>query len=85
MEQEYLADMHSECDWLIKNFELRKEARAGEDTSDKPSVVGDSMATAPAEPMTVGGGVEMLRWAAWKNSFVGMGALRVGRGFLRNM
>mmetsp|Transcript_58314 Transcript_58314/g.136343 ORF Transcript_58314/g.136343 Transcript_58314/m.136343 type:complete len:514 (+) Transcript_58314:2-1543(+) len=28
--EEYLADMHSECDWLIKNFELRKEARAGE-------------------------------------------------------
>jgi len=28
--EEYLADMHSECDWLIKNYDLRKEARAGE-------------------------------------------------------
>jgi len=28
--EEYLSDMHSECDWLIKNFDLRKEARAGE-------------------------------------------------------
>merc|ERR1719482_1744337 len=26
----YLESLHAECDWLIKNFELRKEARAGE-------------------------------------------------------
>jgi len=26
----YIEDLHLECDWLIKNFELRKEARAGE-------------------------------------------------------
>merc|ERR1719454_2306860 len=26
----YLESLHLECDWLIKNFELRKEARAGE-------------------------------------------------------
>merc|ERR1719327_1533992 len=25
-----LKDLHLECDWLMKNFELRKEARAGE-------------------------------------------------------
>mmetsp|Transcript_27888 Transcript_27888/g.48537 ORF Transcript_27888/g.48537 Transcript_27888/m.48537 type:complete len:710 (+) Transcript_27888:42-2171(+) len=25
-----LADMHSECDWLLQNFAMRKEARAGE-------------------------------------------------------
>mmetsp|Transcript_37983 Transcript_37983/g.85537 ORF Transcript_37983/g.85537 Transcript_37983/m.85537 type:complete len:748 (-) Transcript_37983:78-2321(-) len=28
--EEYMAGLHSECDWLLKNFELRKEARAGE-------------------------------------------------------
>mmetsp|Transcript_5099 Transcript_5099/g.11285 ORF Transcript_5099/g.11285 Transcript_5099/m.11285 type:complete len:715 (+) Transcript_5099:74-2218(+) len=28
--EEYLASMHSECDWLLKNFDVRKEARAGE-------------------------------------------------------
>merc|ERR1719439_427452 len=26
----YIEDLHLECDWLVKNFELRKEARAGE-------------------------------------------------------
>merc|ERR1719161_2872205 len=26
-----LKDLHLECDWLMKNFQLRKEARAGED------------------------------------------------------
>jgi septal ring factor EnvC (AmiA/AmiB activator) len=26
----YIADLHQECDWLISNFETRKEARAGE-------------------------------------------------------
>merc|ERR1719198_250435 len=26
----YIEDLHLECDWLIKNFDLRKEARAGE-------------------------------------------------------
>merc|ERR1719409_240811 len=26
----YLESLHAECDWLIKNFDLRKEARAGE-------------------------------------------------------
>jgi len=26
----YLSSLHLECDWLIKNFDLRKEARAGE-------------------------------------------------------
>jgi len=25
-----LADMHGECDWLLQNFEVRKEARLGE-------------------------------------------------------
>jgi len=29
-EEEYLSNMHSDCDWLIKNFELRKSARADE-------------------------------------------------------
>jgi len=28
--EEYMASLHSECDWLLKNFELRKSARAGE-------------------------------------------------------
>merc|ERR1719161_1601169 len=27
---EKISNLHLECDWLIKNFELRKEARAGE-------------------------------------------------------
>merc|ERR1719450_211937 len=26
----YIENLHLECDWLIKNFDLRKEARAGE-------------------------------------------------------
>ncbi|CAK0815471.1 unnamed protein product, partial [Prorocentrum cordatum] len=25
-----IKDLHTECDWLISNFEVRKEARAGE-------------------------------------------------------
>jgi len=28
--EKYIASLHLECDWLIKNFDLRKEARAGE-------------------------------------------------------
>merc|ERR1719482_2077830 len=28
--EEYLHNLHLDCDWLLKNFELRKEARAGE-------------------------------------------------------
>jgi len=27
---ETLRDLHIECDWLIANYEMRKEARAGE-------------------------------------------------------
>merc|ERR1719379_689430 len=27
---EYIADLHAECDWLVQNYEVRKEARAGE-------------------------------------------------------
>merc|ERR1719198_1776705 len=26
----YISDLHGECDWLISNFDTRKEARAGE-------------------------------------------------------
>merc|ERR1719476_1151088 len=26
----YIASLHSECDWLLKYFDVRKEARAGE-------------------------------------------------------
>merc|ERR1719371_127178 len=26
----YIAGLHEECDWLLKNFEVRKAARAGE-------------------------------------------------------
>merc|ERR1740121_709814 len=26
----YIMDLHKECDWLISNFETRKEARSGE-------------------------------------------------------
>merc|ERR1712066_931526 len=26
----YLSEVHSDCDWLLTNFEMRKEARAGE-------------------------------------------------------
>merc|ERR1719198_1109497 len=26
----YLAEVHADCDWLLSNFETRKEARAGE-------------------------------------------------------
>merc|ERR1719171_1760313 len=28
--EKYLGNLHLECDWLLKNFDLRKEARAGE-------------------------------------------------------
>merc|ERR1719161_1904717 len=28
--EEQLKDLHLECDWLLSNFEARKEARAGE-------------------------------------------------------
>merc|ERR1719478_1590340 len=28
--EKYLSGLHAECDWLLKNFDLRKEARAGE-------------------------------------------------------
>merc|ERR1719343_1170899 len=27
---EYISSLHSECDWLLKYFDTRKEARAGE-------------------------------------------------------
>merc|ERR1719389_1378329 len=27
---EYLADVHGDCDWLLNNFDARKQARAGE-------------------------------------------------------
>merc|ERR1719157_140898 len=27
---EFLADVHADCDWLLSNFEARKQARAGE-------------------------------------------------------
>jgi chromosome segregation ATPase len=27
---EYMSDLHKECDWLLKNYEVRKEARASE-------------------------------------------------------
>lgn len=27
---EYISSLHAECDWLMSNFEVRKEARAGE-------------------------------------------------------
>merc|ERR1719389_929969 len=26
----YIAGLHGECDWMLQNFEARKEARAGE-------------------------------------------------------
>merc|ERR1719217_1442637 len=28
--REYLAEVHGDCDWLLNNFETRKEARVGE-------------------------------------------------------
>jgi len=31
----YVADLHNECDWLLKFYDVRKEARAGEVTSLK--------------------------------------------------
>merc|ERR1719313_3283912 len=27
---EYIHNLHQECDWLLSNFDVRKEARAGE-------------------------------------------------------
>merc|ERR1719161_3318660 len=27
---EFIRDLHTECDWLLQNFDVRKEARAGE-------------------------------------------------------
>lgn len=32
---EYIQSLHVECDWLLKNFDARKEARAGETDSLK--------------------------------------------------
>merc|ERR1719335_591454 len=28
--KQYIAELHADCDWLLSNFETRKEARAGE-------------------------------------------------------
>merc|ERR1719316_2289439 len=28
--KQYIAELHADCDWLLENFEARKEARAGE-------------------------------------------------------
>merc|ERR1719422_2015250 len=28
--EKYIMSLHLECDWLIQNFEMRKEARSGE-------------------------------------------------------
>jgi septal ring factor EnvC (AmiA/AmiB activator) len=28
--EEYISSLHAECDWLLKNFDARKEARTGE-------------------------------------------------------
>merc|ERR1719378_2019356 len=28
--KQYIADLHADCDWLIQNFDTRKEARANE-------------------------------------------------------
>merc|ERR1719502_23715 len=28
--EKFLSGLHSECDWLVQNFDLRKEARASE-------------------------------------------------------
>jgi len=28
--EQYISSLHAECDWLISNFDVRKEARAGE-------------------------------------------------------
>jgi len=28
--KQYIAELHADCDWLLENFETRKEARAGE-------------------------------------------------------
>merc|ERR1719263_344209 len=28
--EKYISNLHGECDWLLSNFELRKEARADE-------------------------------------------------------
>merc|ERR550514_84677 len=33
--KEYESQLHSECDWLLENFELRKTARADEVTALK--------------------------------------------------
>merc|ERR1719238_836914 len=27
---QYMADLHNECDWLLENFDVRKEARTAE-------------------------------------------------------
>lgn len=28
--EEYIGSLHAECDWLLKFFDMRKEARTGE-------------------------------------------------------
>jgi len=30
MKLKYIQSLHGECDWLLKNFDVRKEARASE-------------------------------------------------------
>jgi len=38
--EQYLGNLHKECDWLMSNFDLRKEARAGEiDSLNKAKAV----------------------------------------------
>merc|ERR1740121_1613638 len=38
--KEYITALHAECDWLVKYYNIRKEARAGEvDSLDKAKAV----------------------------------------------
>jgi hypothetical protein len=36
--KEYISELHADCDWLLENFETRKEARAGEIEALKKAV-----------------------------------------------
>merc|ERR1719389_750579 len=60
---EYEASLHAECDWLLKYFEVRKEARAGEVDSLKRAK--DVLSGADYSLMQVAKGQKSLRGRAF--------------------
>merc|ERR1719364_250756 len=60
---EYEASLHAECDWLLKYFEVRKEARAGEVDSLKKAK--DVLSGADYSLVQVAQGQKALRGRAF--------------------